>query len=791
MPMLNNYLKVAIRQFYKLPVFSAINIVGLVIGLSSSLLIGLWVYDELTWDSYHENRENVYRVYLNRVDDNGIETQMAVCLPLWEEFEKNAPEVEHVTPTNWGWNIQYGYKETKIEKFTYFADADFLKMFTVPVIKGSSQGLDDPKSIVMTESAAKELFGDEDPIGKTVNINARQDELMTVTAIVEDPPANSSMKFSCLIPFNYYAQVDPWVQRNLNYWLNNSFNMYLSLRPGADPAAFKERIRDIITQNTPGWNTKFEVTVLPMSRWHLYDKWEDGQSVAGQLSYVRIFAATGLFILLIACINFMNLSTARSERRAKEVGIRKSIGSNRNQLIVQFLGETMLMSVAAFALSVVIVEAALPAFNTLFAKNLSMDYTSGFFWVSSISFVALTSLIAGAYPAFYLSSFRPATVLKGRLSTGKSGFMPRRVLVTVQFFFSIVLIFATVVVYQQMNFLKDRDLGYNKDNLVLIQIHHIEGNYKAFKNELLQRNYATSVTRANSPITNVYSMSADFYWPGKREDQKNYFAIIEVDHDYLTTTETSLVQGREFGPGFVDSLSVMLNEEAVKYMGLADPLGTTIKDDDDIYTVVGVVKNVIMANPDEPVLPTLYLYGGDSHISEAMVRLPEGKETEAITGIASIHRQLAPEAIFHYRFADEEYGRKFAEIERIGKFTNIFASMAIFVSCLGLFGLAAFTAERRTKEIGIRKVLGASVSSLVALLSKEFAVLVIIAFVMAGPVCYWQADRILEQYAYHINIHWWVLPITGLLALVLAVIAVGAQAFRAASSNPVNSLKTE
>lgn len=789
--MLTNYLKVAIRQFYKLPVFSAINIVGLVLGLSSSLLIGLWVYDELTWDNYHQNRGNIYRVYLNRVDDKGFDTQMAVCLPLWEEFRKNAPEVQYVTPTNWGWNVQLGYKDTRIEKFTYFADADFLKMFTVPLVKGSPAGLDDPASIVITASTAKELFGDEEPIGKTVRINAKEDELLTVTAVVEDPPANSSMKFSCLIPFSYYAQVDPWVKRNLTYWLNNSFNMYLSLHPNADPAAFVERVRNVIQEHTPGWNTKFEVTILPMTRWHLYDNWDNGVSVAGQIVYVRIFGAIGLFILLIACINFMNLSTARSERRAKEVGVRKSIGSGRNQLIAQFLGETLIMSFAAFILSVIVVEATLPAFNILVAKDLSIDYTGSLFWISSLSFIVLTSLVAGAYPAFYLSSFHPATVLKGRLSTGTRGFLQRRILVTLQFFCSIVLIFATIIVYQQMDFLKRRDVGYDRDNLVMVWIGHIENQFKAFKNEVLRQNLATSVTRANSPITNIYSLSADFFWSGKREDQKSFFAAIEIDYDYWKTTGTNLLAGRDFGPDFVDSLSVILNEEAVKYMELTDPIGTIIKDDDDVYAVVGVARNVIMSNPDKPVVPTIYFYGGDSHIAESMLRLPEGKEMESIAGIEKLYRQLAPEAIFHYRFADEEYGRKFAEIERIGKFTNIFAAMAIFVSCLGLFGLAAFTAERRTKEIGIRKVLGASVSSLVALLSKEFAMLVMIAFIIAGPLSLWQANRILERYAYHIDIQWWVLPLTGLLAVLLAVVSVGTQAFRAATSNPVDSLKTE
>lgn len=298
--MLTNYLKVAIRQFYKLPVFSAINIVGLVIGLSSSILIGLWVHDELSWDSYHEKRENIYRVYLNRRNDEGVDTQMAVCLPLAGEFKTNEPDLEYLTPTNWGWPVQFAYNDTKIQKFTFFADPDFLKIFTVPILKGSPDGLSEPASVILTATTAKELFGDEDPIGKTVKINARGDQLLTVTAIVEDPPANSSMRFDCIIPFSYYLQVDEWAKSNLTNWSNNSFNLYVSFREGVDPVAFEERVKDVIIRHVPDWDTKFEVTFLPMSRWHLYDKWDNGKSVAGQLTYVKIFAAVGLFILFIA-----------------------------------------------------------------------------------------------------------------------------------------------------------------------------------------------------------------------------------------------------------------------------------------------------------------------------------------------------------------------------------------------------------------------------------------------------------------------------------------------------------
>lgn len=789
--MLANYLKVALRQFYKLPVFSAINIIGLVIGLSSSLLIGLWVYDELTWDSYHESRDKLNRVYLNRKDDNGIDTQMAIPLALWHEFANNEPDMEFVTPMNWGWNMQLSYKETKVEKFTYFAEPDFLKMFTVKILKGSPTPLDQPSSVMLTASTAKELFGDEEPIGKTVAYGTGSD-LLTVTAVVEDSPQNSSMRYHAVIPFAFYTQTDQWARRNVTNWTNSSFNLYVSFRDGADPAAVEARVKDVITRHVPDEKIKFEVTFLPMSRWHLYDEWDNGKSVAGHLNRVKGFAAIGVFILFIACINFTNLSTARSERRAKEVGVRKSIGSHRKQLIMQFLTETLLMSVAAFVLSVIVVQTVLPIFNQLIYKNLSIDFSSKVFWIASLSIILVTSLAAGAYPAFYLSSFRPAQVLKGRVQVSRGGFLPRRVLVTVQFFFSIVLIIATTIVYQQMNHIKQRDTGYDRDNLVLVWIGHLEQKFESFKTEVLNQGLAVSVTRANSPVTNIFSSSADIEWPGKREDQRNYINIVIADYDYSKTLGMKILEGRDFDINLGDSAKILLNEAAVKYMELENPIGTVIKSDDRTYEVLGVVKDVVMKNPSEQVGPMVYsLREKGDKIAEGMFRLPEGREKESIEGIGKIFGALAPNAIYNYRFADVEYNYRFQWIEQLGKFTNIFAFMAIFVSCLGLFGLAAFSAERRRKEIGIRKVLGASISSLIALLSKEFAILVAIAFAFAAPLTMWQANEMLQQFTYHVDVPWWVVPVTGLSALLLAVITVGTQAFRAASSNPVDSLKTE
>jgi putative ABC transport system permease protein len=530
-----------------------------------------------------------------------------------------------------------------------------------------------------------------------------------------------------------------------------------------------------------------------MSRWRLYSDFENGKSVSGQIVYVRMFTVIAIFILVIACINFMNLATARSERRAREVGIRKSIGSKRKDLILQFLGETVFIALIAFILALGLVEATLPFYNGLVNKQLSIDYTNPLFWISAAGVVVLTGLVAGSYPAFYLSSFNPAAVLKGRMQVGKKGSLPRKVMVVVQFVASIFLIISTLVVYMQLNHVKNRPTGYIRENLLYVSnAGDIGKNYKAIKQELLDQGLADGVTTSSSPITSVYAYMGDVVWPGKREDQRASIATVGTGLDYTHTMGIKVIQGRDFSEQFIgDSSSMILNQTAVDYMGLKDPVGETIRWNDRDFHVVGVVSDVMMTSPSRSMDPMMLVFD-PQWTSDVTIRLSSDKSPHETLGkVEDIFKKYNPNYPFSYRFADDEFARKFSQIEFIGSLCNLFSALAILISCLGLFGLAAFTAEQRTKEIGIRKVLGATVSSVVVLLSREFTLLVIIAFAIAAPLAWWLMGYWLEQYNYRIQIAWWILGSAGASALTLAIVVVSFQAIRAAVANPVTSLRTE
>lgn len=786
--MIKNYFLIVLRNLTKNGFYSFINIGGLAIGLACSMVILLWVHDELSYDDFQANRDRLFRVNLNGQGDAGMYTQMAAPLALWEEL-KTDPGIEYVTPTNWGQTYLLTNGDKKLYKRGYYAGDDFLKMFTFKALKGQPDGkLNDPSSIVLTESTAKALFEDVDPIGKVLRVDDRVD--LTVTAVVADVPDNSSFTFECIVPFQTYMNREPWVKNSLTNWGNNSFNIYVQMRKEVNPADVEARVKDVIKKHDEG--TSFEVTFHGMSRWRLYSEFENGKSVSGKIVYVRLFSIIAVFIVLIACINFMNLSTARSERRAREVGIRKSIGSRRAQLVLQFFGETFFIAVLAFVLAIVMTEVLLPFFNTIVNKQLTIDYGNKLFWIGSLMIVLFTSILAGSYPALYLSSFQPAVVLKGKMQAGKTGNMPRKIMVTTQFFFSIALIICTLVVYYQIQHLKDRPVGYDQNNLITVSnAGDVAKNYEAIKQELLEKGIAAGVTSSNSPITAIYAFMGDVDWSGRREDQRSAMATVAVNHDYTSTMGISLKAGRDFNEQFADSTSMMLNEAAVEYMGLKEPIGEKIRWGDRVYTVVGVVRDIVMGSPNQSVDPTMFVFD-PSWMSDVTIRLSVNKSTaDALAGVQAVFEKYNPNYPFSYRFSSEDFERKFNDIQLIGRLANVFSVLAILISCLGLFGLAAFTAEQRTKEIGIRKVLGASLSSVVVLIAREFSLLVILAFVIAAPVSYYVMNNWLEQYSYRISLEWWIAGVAGVSVLSIALLVVSLQALKAGLSNPVHSLRSE
>ena len=541
--MIRNYLTIAFRNLLRNKVFSFINIFGLALGLSCSMLILLWVQDELTWDRFHPSIDQLYRVYINRPGDNGIYTQTTVQLPLWEEL-KTTPGIRYVSPTdNDAKNATLAYGDIRIEKLSNWVGEDFLKMFPFTFIEGSrEQRLDDASSIVLTESTAQALFGDGKALGKVIRFDNKAD--LKVSAVIQDPPRNSTLQFECLIPFNTAMAMDPGYKAALSFWGNSSYHMYIEVEPNTDVSQLQSRLRDVIKANKS--DTEEELMIFPLHRSRLYSEFVNGKSVGGAITYVRIFMVTAIMILALACINFINLATARSEKRAKEVGIRKTIGSDRKQLVLQFLSETVLMAVISFMLAIALVEGLLPFFNTLVNKELHVDYMDPDVWGMAIVFILLVGVVSGSYPAFFLSSFRPIVVLKGKLGAGKQGALPRKVMVTMQFFFSIALLISTVVIYSQINYIKNREIGYDKNNLLVIPATgDIQEKYEIIKNDLLQKSLATSVSAASSPMTALQAWSMP-QWQGQREDQKDFYAIVSIGHDYTGTIGVEVLRGRTF-----------------------------------------------------------------------------------------------------------------------------------------------------------------------------------------------------------------------------------------------------
>ncbi len=791
--MLRNYFKVAIRALLKNKAYSLINIVGLATGMAVTLLIGLWIWDELTFDRYHQNYDRIAQVRQHQTWDGRKGTQTAVPVPLHLELRAKYPDFKYVVPSSWTFDHILAYKDNKFTKKGNYIGADAPTMFSLHMVKGSLQGLRDPHSILLNESVAKALFGAEDPINKIVKCDNQTE--VKVTGVYEDLPANTELAdVSYLLPWELYLIVEPWVKQSEQQWDNNSFQTYAMLQPNADFDQVSAKIKYIKLRHNPKDAAKPEIFLHPMSKWHLYSEFKDGVIKGGRIEFVWLFGIIGAFVLLLACINFMNLSTARSEKRAKEVGIRKAIGSLRPQLIGQFLSESLLVALLAFILSIFLVESSLPLFNDLASKHLSIPWDNPIFWLMGLSFTFFTGFIAGSYPAFYLSSFEPVKVLKGTFRVGRYASLPRKVLVVIQFTVSVTLIIGTIIVFRQIQFAKNRPIGFSRDGLITLTMNteDIRKNYEPFRTELLGSGVVASVTKSSSPITDLYSNQIGFDWKGKDPNKQALFGVVAVSSGYGKTMGLQFIAGRDFSDAFAtDSSALLLNEAAAAYVGKKNLVGETIKWNGKDYTVVGIIKNVMMTSPYHAAMPTIFTFNpGWAGIITIKIS-PTVSTTQALSQIEEIYKKHDRNAPFDYKFSSEEYARKFASEERVGKLATFFACLAIFISCLGLFGLASFVAEQRIKEIGVRKVLGASVFNLWGMLSKDFVWLVLISFGLSVPIAYFFMNNWLDRYEYHSELNWWVFAAAGLGALLITLATVSYQAINAALMNPVRSLKSE
>lgn len=683
----------------------------------------------------------------------------------------------------------FNFADQAIKATGLDVDKPFLTMFSFPLLEGNaSHALDDANSVVLTQTLARKIFGDQDPVGKVVKIDAT--ELYKVTGVLKDLPNNTQFDFEYLVSLAGHKRL----AIDETKWNTNSYNTYLQLKPGTAIDQFGQKIKNIVLKHDP--STEEEVFIHPIGKWHLYSRFENGKIAGGRIETVRLLLIIACLILLIACINFMNLSTAQSEKRAKEVGLRKTIGANRISLIKQFLSESILITFIAGIIALLIVQLCLPAFNHLTDKKLIIEYGNPSFWLAGISFILITGLLAGSYPAFFLSGFQPVRALKGLFKGKNQLITPRKVLVVIQFAIAIVLIVSTLIIYKQIKYAQERDNGYVQNQLLEHPINgDIAKNFELIKNDLINQGIASAISKTSMTVTFEGNSSSGLQWGDNNPDHaKINFMQLASTGDFVKTMGVKLVLGRDIDRiNFpTDSDAVLLNQTAVDWMKLKNPIGQIIKANNSNLTVIGVFKDFIIGSPYKPVNP-MVVYGTENwHYGNMLIRLnSHNPVSKSLKTAEAIFKKYNPAYPFEYQFVDQEYGQKFKEEERTGKLAALFAGLTIAISCLGLFGLAAYMAENRSKEIGIRKVLGASVASLIQLLTKEFVVLVIVAILIAAPIGWYAMNKWLQDFTYRISISWLTFVMAGVLAIVITVLTVSFQAVKAAVVNPVKSIRSE
>jgi putative ABC transport system permease protein len=837
--MLKNYIKIAWRSLRTNKLLSFINIAGLAIGMSVVMLIGLWIWDELSYNKNFEHYDRITRVMqsINGNKDRGLATQRQVPMPLAEELRNlygndfqqvilSTKSSEHV--------LRLGDK--KITQTGRFMEPGAADMLTLKMLAGSRESLQSPQNILLSASTARALFGGDESEAMDKTIRLDDTANVRVAGIYADLPDNSDFNdLAFLAPFDLLTITNGHVKIAKTEWGNNAGEIFVRLKPGVDASQESAKIKTIVNPHEP--NKAFYASVLlhPMSRWHLYSEFKDGINTGGRIQFVWLFGFIGGIILLLACINFMNLSTARSEKRAREVGIRKSVGSLRSQLIGQFFSESLFTTLLAFGLCLLIVLPTMPWFNTIAGKKISIPWENPFFWAIGLGFAAITGLIAGSYPALYLSSFSPVKVLKGDLSRSRTRpergtklwpkfivpgrfavnfdgaasprsvlvrnlraladpWLSRKVLVVIQFTASVMLIVGTVIVYRQIGFARHRPVGYDRQGLVMARLANpsIHQHFNAFREALLATGVVTETAESTSFATEPLNQEANVSWAGSDPNSPVGFYTTGVTPEYGKTVGWQFVDGRDYSRTInTDTFSMVLNEAAVKAIGFKHPVGQFLNWYGYRFSIIGVVKDMVMESPYATIQPALY-YKAPRFMPMLNIRLkPSANASDAIAKIEAVFKRFDPAEPLNYKFADDEYDTKFRTEQRIGSLASFFAALAIFISCLGLFGMAAFVTERRTKEVGVRKVLGASVISLWGLLSKEFVLLVGLSVLIATPITWYAMNSWLQNYAYRTVLDWWIFALTGGCALLIALLTISYQVLKAANANPARNLRSE
>jgi putative ABC transport system permease protein len=805
--MINNYLKVILRNLLKNKGYSFLNIFGLAIGITCAGLIFLWVEDEVNFDSNNVKKNSLYLVNINSNVDAGIFTHSSTPGPMAPTIQTEIPGVANTCRiTEGATSLLFNIGDKAVYASGNYTEPSIFNMFTLPFVEGNASNVfSQLYSIVITNKTARKLFGnDKDVVGKTVRINNVQDYV--VTGVLKDLPENSSLQFEWLAPFQIYYQQN----HGLDKWTNFGITTYVELKPGADPSTINRQLYNYIQLKQGAETSTVHAFLFNMNDWHLYDNFENGkQTGGGRIQYVHLFSIIAWIILFIACINFMNLATASSEKRAREVGVRKVLGAGKKRLVIQFISEALLMAFTGAVAAIIMMSLSLPAFNALVQKNLSLGFNNPSHIIVLVFLALICGLVAGSYPSIYLSSFNPVFVLKGiKLKTGSAAFI-RKALVVVQFTVSIVLIIGTIIIYQQIRHVKSRDLGYNKNNLIQLDAQgNMIKNFSVIRQDLINTGTVINAALADHETISGGNNTTGIDWKGKNPNSLIVISQRLVNTEFMSTTGMHIVEGRDFLPSDrvefgsnrmpIDStqvLNVIVSASLQKLLGKGSAIGKTMQRESDKgalhMIVVGVVKDYVYGDMYGQSAPVMF-YNVPQAARMMYVRTNAQSNVEnALSKIEAVMKKENPAYPFSYQFVDDQFNAKLLSEMLISKLSRVFASLAIIISCLGLFGLAAYTAERRTKEIGVRKVLGATVPGIAGLLSKDFLKLVIVSCIVAFPVSWWMMHDWLQNYQYRIEISWWIFLMAGIIAIFIALLTVSFQAIKAAIANPVKSLRTE
>jgi len=790
--MLKNYFRIGWRAIRNNKAFSLINILGLALGLTCSLLIFLWVQDERSMDNFHANGDRLYAVFERVYVDGNINGGYNTPGPLAPELRRLIPEIEYASGSAMPDKLSFEAADKIIKMEGGFADSDYFKMFSYPLLEGSPlTALNSPVSVAISEKMAKQFFGSAaTALGKAIRCENKKD--LSVTAVFADCPRNVSQKFDFLINWPTLQELNPSIKN----WNVNGPNTQLLLKPGADPMAVRMKIKKFLDAYNKEQTASYriELDMQPFGDGYLHSNFKNGRIEGGRIEYIGIFSLVAVFILLIACINFMNLTTALSGKRAKEIGVRKVAGALRFSLVRQFLGEALFITSLSVVLSLIGVSLLLPLFNQWTGKQIELPVTDSYFWVGLAALTMVTGLIAGSYPAVLLSSFKPIRVLKGTLLFSQTAGMLRKGLVVFQFVLSIVLIVGTLIISKQVNYVQQINLGYNRQDLLYIPLDgELASKFELFSQLALNTPGVESMSRISTQSpSNIENQIGGVFWEGKDPNATPMFTQAATGYDFVKTMDLQLLQGRDFSRDFPsDSVGYLVNESALKIINYKNPIGRPLTQWGKKGRIIGVLKDFHYASLHEPIKPLIIRMAAAGNYGSALVRTEPGKTPQALAGLEKIAKTLNPKFSFTYSFSDEEYQRLYKSEQMVNRLSNVFATLAIFISCMGLLGLAMFTAERRAKEMSIRKVLGARATALFTLLSREFILLVLLALVIATPIAWLSMNDWLLNFAYHINIEWWIFGLAGAMAILIALATVSFQAIKAALVNPMKSLRSE